>query len=253
MPVHYALRGPTGDEGWNLLSLREAARLKGGFIGVYYSPQLRRLLAVFRVPPDSRVDEAFFERVEPSLLEGSYRMECPGGCGRCCAAFSGAFMLDYEVGRLPEGARQRVELQPSRLVETPRGPVRVYRLDTGPAGRCIFFDAGRCACGLEEDYGRGHKPIVCLLTYCTIFASRGQTLYLKVSARRVGGTYEMVYRAASEGEWRRALRSMSRCGAGGASGRESRGAGGSGGGTRGITGRPKPPSSSPPQRAGGAF
>jgi len=209
MVVYYALREPRGDEGWNLLSLREAARLKGSLLGVYYSPQLRRLLAVFRVAPDTRVDEAFFERIDPSLLERAYRMECPGGCGRCCAIFSGAFILDVEVERLPDEVRRAVELQPSRLVETPRGPVRVYSLDTGPAGRCIYFDPQRCACRLEE-LGRGHKPIVCLLTYCTLFASRGGKLYLKVRAREVGGRYEMIYREATEEEWRWAVERMAR-------------------------------------------
>ena len=73
-------------------------------------------------------------------------------------------------------------------------------MGTGPAGRCIFFNPQLCACGLEEEYGRGHKPIICLLTYCTIFASRGGKLYLKVRARKVGSSYEMIYKEASEEE-----------------------------------------------------
>ncbi len=206
---YVALREPTGDEAWNLYCLRRAARLKRKLVGVYYSPQLRRLLAVFKVAPGDRVDEEVFERLDSSILEAAYRMECPPGCGRCCAKFSGAFALDAEVGELPPEFRQRVEAQPSRLVRTRRGYVRVYELGTGPAGMCIFYNAERRACRLEEELGRGYKPVVCLLTYCTVFASRGGKLYLKAAARRVGEGRELAYREVSEEEWRRALLRMS--------------------------------------------
>ncbi|MEM4688819.1 MAG: hypothetical protein QXH65_06785 [Thermofilaceae archaeon] len=209
MPIYLALREPGGSEARNLLCLREAARLKGSLIGVYYNPQLRRLLAVFKVPPDARLDESVFERVDPSVIEASYRMECPKGCGRCCAVFSGAFVLDVEIRKLPSEVRQRIEAQPSRLVETVRGLVRVYELGTGPAGRCIFFNVKQRSCQLES-YGRSCKPIICLLTYCTIFASRSGRLYLKVRAREVHGRYEMIYREATEEEWRRAIESLTR-------------------------------------------
>jgi len=205
---YVALREPTGDEAWNLYCLRRAARLKRKLVGVYYSPQLRRLLAVFRVAPGDRVDEEVFERVDSSVLEASYRMECPQGCGRCCAKFSGAFALDVEAEELPPEARRRVELQPSRLVRTKRGYVRVYELGTGPAGMCVFYSAGRRACKLEEEVGRGYKPVVCLLTYCTVFASRGGRLYLKAAARRVEGGWELIYREVGGDEWRRALLRM---------------------------------------------
>lgn len=47
MPIYPALREPKSDESWNLLCLRDAVRFKGGYVGVYYKPGLRRLLAVF--------------------------------------------------------------------------------------------------------------------------------------------------------------------------------------------------------------
>jgi hypothetical protein len=72
---------------------------------------------------------------------------------------------------------------------------------------CIFYDAQRRACKLEE-LGKGYKPVVCLLTYCTIFASRGGKLYLKAAARRVEGGWWLVYREVGEDEWRRALLRM---------------------------------------------
>ena len=204
---YVALREPTGDEAWNLYCLRRAARLKRKLVGVYYSPKLLRLLALFKVSHSDRVDDEVFERVDPSLLEEAYRMECPPGCGKCCAKFSGAFALDVEVEELPSEVGQRVRAQPSRLVRTRRGYVRVYELGTGPAGMCIFYDAQRRACKLEE-LGKGYKPVVCLLTYCTIFASRGGKLYLKAAARRVEGGWWLVYREVGEDEWRRALLRM---------------------------------------------
>ncbi|MET1128380.1 MAG: hypothetical protein ABWW70_03585 [Thermoproteota archaeon] len=209
MPVYYALKEPTSEREWNIYSLREAARHKKRLAGVYYSPKLRRLLAVFRATPGTHFNELVFERVEGRVIEDAYRMECPEGCNRCCVIHSGAFILDTEVRQLPEEARRVIDAQPSYIVRTPGGPVRVYRLDTESMGRCVFFDVERGVCRLEADYGREHKPIVCLLTYCTVFASRGGKLYLKVSARRRGGGYEMVYREVDEEEWRAAVERMS--------------------------------------------
>ena len=65
MPVFYALKEPKVDERWNFACLKEAARLKGSLLGVYYSPRLRRPLAVFKTTPDTSIDEAFFERIDP--------------------------------------------------------------------------------------------------------------------------------------------------------------------------------------------
>ena len=205
----YVLREPrSGDEAWNIYALREAARLKRWFMGVYYSPRLGRLLAVFKPTPGTHVNTAVFEEMGESVLRDAYRMECPEGCNRCCVMRSGAFMLDVEVRGLPDELRSRVMRQPSYTVKTPGGRVRVYRLDTGPMGRCIFFDMERGGCALERLLGKKGKPIVCMLTYCTLFASRGGRLYLKTGYTVKGGRTIIRYREVGREEWERAVRRM---------------------------------------------
>jgi len=199
----WVLREPRrGDRGWNIYALREAARLKRWFIGVYYSPRLKRLLAVFKPSPGTHVNRLVFEEMGESVLSDAYRMECPRGCNRCCVIHSGAFMLDVEARMLPPELRRRVEAQPRERVHTPGGRVTVYRLDTEPMGRCIFFDVEKGGCMLEEMLGKAGKPIVCMLTYCTVFASRNGRRYIK-TGYRVGrdGRVEIMYREASPKEW----------------------------------------------------
>ncbi len=204
----YVLKEPRKSREWNIYALREAARLKKWFIGVYYSPRLKRLLAVFKPTPGTHVNMQVFEEIGESVLEDAYRMECPRGCNRCCVFRSGAFMIENEVRMLPPELQTKVLNQPSTLVHTPGGPVRVYRLDTEPMGRCIFFDVVRGECMLER-YGRHLKPIVCLLTYCTVFASRGGKLYLKTGYRVLpDGRVVMSYREVSRREWEAAVKRM---------------------------------------------
>ncbi len=206
----WVLREPRrGDREWNLYALREAARLKRWFEGVYYSPRLGRLLAVFRPTPGTHVNELVFEQVNESVLRDAYRMECPDGCNRCCVIHSGAFMLDVEVRQLPEEYRAIVERQPRETVKTPGGKIRVYRLDTEPMGRCIFFDVERGRCRLEAELGRSYKPIVCLLTYCTVFATRNGKLYLKRGVKRSrDGRIIMEYVEVDEATWKRMVARM---------------------------------------------
>jgi len=191
------------DRAWNIYALREAARLKRWFKGVYYSPRLGRLLAVFKPTPGTHINQLVFEELGESALRDAYRMECPSGCNRCCVIHSGAFMLDVEVRMLPQELREIVERQPRERIRTPGGKVTIYRLDTEPMGRCIFFDVERGRCLLEEKLGKSSKPIVCLLTYCTVFASRGGKRYVKTGYRVLpDGRVEMNYREVSEKEWR---------------------------------------------------
>ena len=204
----YVLREPRREREWNIYVLREAARLKKWFIGVYYSPRLKRLLVAFKPTPGTHVNMQVFEEIGESVLEDAYRMECPRGCNRCCVFRSGAFMLENEVKMLPPELQTRVLSQPSELVWTPGGPVRVYRLDTEPMGRCIFFDVERGECMLER-YGKHVKPVICLITYCTIFATRGGKLYLKTGYKLLpGGRVVMSYREVSREEWEAAVKRM---------------------------------------------
>ncbi len=205
----WVLREPRrGDRAWNIYALREAARLKKWFAGVYYSPRLRRLLAVFKPTPGTHVNRLVFEEMSESVLRDAYRMECPRGCNRCCVIHSGAFMLDVEARQLPEELRSIVLKQPSERVLTPGGKIRVYRLDTEPMGRCIFFDVEQGECMLERMLGRTRKPIVCLLTYCTVFATRNNRLYLKEGYREIKGGIELLYREVSREEWNRMVTRM---------------------------------------------
>ena len=206
----WVLREPRrGDREWNIYALREAARLKRWFDGVYYSPRLGRLLAVFRPTPGTHVNELVFEQVGESVIRDAYRMECPSGCNRCCVIHSGAFMLDIEVRQLPPEYRALVERQPRETIRTPGGKVRVYRLDTLPMGRCIFFDVERGVCRLEAELGRSYKPIVCLLTYCTVFASKNGKLYIKRGVKRTkDGRVLIDYVEVDEKTWKRMVDRM---------------------------------------------
>ncbi|MEZ0345361.1 MAG: YkgJ family cysteine cluster protein [Infirmifilum sp.] len=195
---YYALREPTGREEQDLHSLAKAASVKQSLLGVYYSPRLRRLLAVFEAP--SNPDVEVFEEVDPEVVREAYKMECPR-CGYCCAVNSGAFILDRELEKLPEQARLVVEEQPSRTVQTPHGAVRVYHLGTGPRGSCVFYNPQTRECLLEKNYGKLHKPIICLLTYCTVFASKNGKPYLKAAVKKLKDTWLPVYREATEEQW----------------------------------------------------
>ena len=117
-------------------------------------------------------------------------------------------MVENEAKQLPPELRERVLRQPSELVRTPGGPVRVYRLDTEAMGRCTFFDVEKGECIIER-YGKYLKPIVCLLTYCTVFATRSGKLYLKTGYRSLPGSRaEMFYQEVSRDEWNRMVTRM---------------------------------------------
>jgi hypothetical protein len=205
----FVLREPRKrDREWNIYALREAARLKRWLDGVYYSPRLQRLLAVFRPTPGTHVNMLVFEEMGESVLADAYRMECPRGCNRCCVIHSGAFILDVEVRMLPDEARSIVLRQPRETVVTPGGKVRVYKLDTEAMGRCIFFDVESGGCKLEA-YGKYLKPIVCLLTYCTVFASRNNKLFLKSGYKELrDGSVLINYREVDEKQWKRMVDRM---------------------------------------------
>lgn len=196
MPL-YALRQPPGDWASDVELLVAAALNKRRFVGVYWLPGRRRLVAVFRDPVDWW---GAFERISEDEVRRGYRMECPRGCGFCCAVNSGAFALDVELRGMPAWARRAVERQPYRDVETGSGRVRVYMLGTGPRGACIFFNPETGGCRLEEGAGRDAKPIICRLTYCTLFAtgSKGRML-------RIPGSSVPKYRPATRTEWEEAI------------------------------------------------
>jgi len=204
----YVLKEPKKDKAWNIYALREAARLKHWFQGVYYSPRLKRLLAVFKPTPGTHVNMLVFEEIGESILRDAYKMECPRGCNRCCVIRSGAFIVENELRWLPKEVRDRITKQPSELIRTPGGWVRIYRLDTETMGRCVFFDVEKGSCMLEK-YGKHAKPVVCLLTYCTVFATRDGKLYLKKGYRvhRDGRTV-IHYEEVDKRAWSRMVSRM---------------------------------------------
>lgn len=195
------LRQPRGDWRSDVEALVAAALNRRRLLGVYWLPHRGILAAVFRDPLDRW---GLFEPLDPRELESAPRMECPRGCGYCCALRSGAMVLDVELRYLPRWARRLVEGRPYRLVETRLfGPVRVYSLATGPLGSCVFFNPRTGGCRLEEAAGRDAKPILCRLTYCTLFATgpRGRLL-------RVPGSRAPKYRPATRREWEEAVREL---------------------------------------------
>ena len=206
----YALKEPRDDKAWNIYALREASKLKKWLLGVYYHPDLKRLLVVFNPTPGTHINKLVFEDISERLIHESYKMECPEGCGRCCVIQSGAFILSSEVDELPEDMKVRLKVQPVETVKTMGGPVKVYKLGTGPMGMCMFFNPSTAKCILEELGGKHLKPIICLITYCTVFASRNGKLYLKTGYKELSdGRIAMYYREATPEEWNRALMKMS--------------------------------------------
>ncbi len=203
----YVLREPRSKE-WNIYALREAARLKKWYIGTFYSPRLKRLVVAFKPTPGTHVNKLVFEEIDESILKESFRMVCPPGCGRCCVARSGAFMLDVEVSKLPLELQLKLELQPKEKVLTPGGVVAIYYIGTGPGGRCIFYDVKRKRCMLEEQYGREAKPIVCLIEYCTVFAERNGVRYIKTGYKVTERGVLLFYRRVTDEEWDYAVRRM---------------------------------------------
>lgn len=199
MPL-YALKQPPGDWSSDVELLVAAAVNRRRLVGVYWLPGSRRLVAVFRDPVD---EWGAFERVSQDELRRGYKMECPRGCGYCCALNSGAFVLDVELGKLPRWARRVVERQPYREVETKSGRVKVYRLGTKPGGACVFFNPETGGCKLEERAGREAKPIICRLTYCTLFATSSEGRML-----RIPGSQVPKYRPATRKEWEEAVKEL---------------------------------------------
>ncbi|MEB3851821.1 MAG: hypothetical protein LRS49_04470, partial [Desulfurococcales archaeon] len=98
----YALREPPGTLRGDLALLLAAAINRRRLLGVYWIPSRRRLAAVFRDPVDRW---GAFEPLPEEELARAYRMECPRGCGLCCAARSGAIALDVELRYMPGWAR----------------------------------------------------------------------------------------------------------------------------------------------------
>jgi len=186
LPV-YALKPQRGAE--NYAALYAASHYKDKLLGVYYDPQTRLYAPLFKIDRLRRRDSWAFRRVDPEIPRRAYRMLCPS-CGLCCVRNSAAFAFPHEI---PPGIAAQ---QPLETVQTRHyGPLKIVLLDTGPAGRCILYDADRQLCSLQA--AGAPKPISCLIHYCTLFAVKEGRLYLKVGARRDGSP---VYRAASPEE-----------------------------------------------------
>ncbi len=202
----YVLKEPTREPEWNYFLLWEAARIKKYYVGTYYVPRLNRLLAVFKPTPGTYVSDLAFEGMDFSIIRDGYKMICIPGCGRCCEANSGAFILGNEVKLIPRKLAKFDQL-PSFTLSVYGRKIKVYRLDVGPRGRCIFYDeeAGGCILDRFEKY---RKPVICLIHYCTVFAERNGERYIKVSVKYDGKSYVPVYRHVSDDEWEGILRNL---------------------------------------------
>jgi len=189
---YYMLRRPTGQARWDYFLLYVGAKLKKFYVGTYYIPKYRVLAPVFKPSPGTPLDLRALVEVPSDILENSYRMICIE-CGWCCERDSGAFALENEVRDLPLHLVDRP--LDWKWVDTVIGPVKVYRLDLGPGGRCVFYSDGRCL------VPRDRKPIICLIHYCSLYAEMRGRKFIKVGVRRVGGQYEPIYREVSDEEF----------------------------------------------------
>ncbi len=216
MVKYYMLKQPNPkDPKLNYYLLYVASKHKRSLIGVYYIPSRKALSPVFKARPGEYFEEGAFEEIKSKELEESYKMICIPGCGWCCERNSGAFAFEHEmkhiVAKLYGGDITNLEMEIGRpidmeWVDTLVGPKRIYRLDLGPAGRCIFYRDGKCVL----DTLKVEKPIICLVTYCSLYAEKGGKKYIKVAVKKAGDLYIPVYREVSDEEFERIVKRLQR-------------------------------------------
>jgi len=165
--MFYIVKEPTDDSSWNYYLLYKLSQVKSRIIGMFYIPDLRYY------GPVLDLDEHDLEKIrdiavplhEDYLLR-SYLIVCRR-CGWCCEASSGAFLFDNELEYVrmlyPERAARVRRASWVKLHDGSR--VRIWHLDDGPRGMCIFYDPRTRSCTIHSV-----KPVVCMLTYCARYA-----------------------------------------------------------------------------------
>ncbi len=178
--IYYIVRQPTDDEKLNLYILYKLSFHKDKIIGVYYLPKIRYYGPVItsNTPLSDLTDIAY--PVNSNIIENGLRMICIR-CGWCCERDCGAFMFEHEAEKL--NLERWSSTRAVRLVDGSR--VKIYYIDSGPEGSCIFYDSRRRLCRIHE-----MKPIICMITYCARYAvDREGNIYRRVGKAVRGVVY----------------------------------------------------------------
>ncbi len=174
----YIVRDPTDSESWNYYLLYKLSMAKSSILGVFYIPDLRYYGPVLDL--NEKELASLIDIVKPldeDLLLRSYLLVCRR-CGWCCEANAGAFLFDNELTHVrslfPDLAKR---VKRSSWVKLYDGSlVRIWHLDDGPRGMCVFYDPQTRSCSIHSV-----KPVICMLTYCARFAvDRELNKYVRV-------------------------------------------------------------------------
>lgn len=181
--MYYFLKPPSKNSAWNYFLLYKASRLKKYYRGTYYVPG-KTILPLFHLPLN-RIDERAFMKASRRDLEEAYKMVCIN-CGLCCVENSGAFAFEHEyrlIKKFTETYLPSIEVKAVYV-----GKLRIYKLDVGPRGRCILYDASK-GCLVHGQL----KPIICVIQYCSFFAEKKGEKYIKVPSKS-----KLLYTKASD-------------------------------------------------------
>ncbi len=167
------------DRVWNLTVLWYVAKLRRHYIGTYYFEDTNSLHPVLELDAHKlrELPKRLFQPIDPKLLEESYRMVCIPRCGACCERNAGAFAFDFELHRLGLDILQLTRCEKLKLlngVET-----TVCELPQDVQGACVFYDRDGRRCRVHSI-----KPVICLVSYCSLVAEKHGSLYVKASMER---------------------------------------------------------------------
>ncbi len=166
------------DRVWNLTILWYVAKLRRHYIGTYYFEDTNSLHPVLELDARElrKLPKRLFQPIDPRLLEESYRMVCIPRCGACCERNAGAFAFDFELYELGLNISQ-LRCEEIRLLNGVR--TRVCELPNGSWGTCVFYDQDKRRCRVHD-----LKPIICLVSYCSLVAEKHGLLYVKTGVER---------------------------------------------------------------------
>jgi len=170
--TYLIVREPTDDEKLNMYILYKLSTYKDSIVGVYYIEELGYYGPILKLRDIPRELKDIVRPVDVNIVRRSLKMICMR-CGWCCERESGAFMFENEAERV--GLSRWSRIRTVKLINGDK--VRVYYVDAGPNGRCIFYDPKRKLCTIHKA-----KPVICVVTYCARYAVDSEgNLYRRVS------------------------------------------------------------------------
>ncbi len=157
--TYYIVSEPTDNEEWNMYLLYKLSFHKDKILGVYYVPELKYYGPILKLENVNDLSD-IVKPLDSKIFDKSLKMICMR-CGWCCERNCGAFMFEHEAEKINLGSWTNI-----RTIRLYNGEkVRIYYLDQGKNGRCIFYDPRNRTCRIHDK-----KPIVCIVTYCARYA-----------------------------------------------------------------------------------